>query len=452
MRAFLRPIETSNFIATRSGASSSTAIDVDNESQQSTPTSSATPSPSPTTSHRCQFDFNETELWYENKKLRNLRYRPREKRSLHKRVIAQASWIWDYGADVTADGYPKLFICKLCWEKRAYRNCVFNAIATSSASSHLQKEHHIYPSEAQKLKSSQGFKPKPPTVTAPPFHDLQYKENFINWVVRHDISFEAASDEDSRKFFAAGREEILKCLPESNGCVSDWIRDAFNERKVSIQDLINGARGKINLSFDAWKSPNKKEYIAVVGHFLDHNYNMIHVLLGLPRIKGGKNGENEGGIITEVIQAWNISKDNIGACMADNAGDNNTAMVEIARRLDLPPSWPKYARMRCLGHIINLVVQGLLFGSRLGQLIKEVADADDDEEFNIWLKEGAIGKAHNLCIYININDGRREEFRECQRNSKEAEDSRAPLEIELFNLIVDRGVKWNSVEDMVERG
>ena len=49
----------------------------------------------------------------------------------------------------------------------------------------------------------------------------------------------------------------------------------------------------------------------------------------------------------------------------DNAPNNDITLIKVARLLDLPDTWPKESRMRCLGNIINLVVNALLFSTGL---------------------------------------------------------------------------------------
>lgn len=130
--------------------------------------------------------------------------------------------------------------------------------------------------------------------------------------------------------------------------------------------------------------------------------------------------------------------------MMDNAGDND-ALVEALASI-LPDFNPRWQRLRCIGHIINLIVKAFLFGKGVSRMQKDLAGASDDNAFQIWGKMGPIGKAHNICVYINRNDQRREAFRSCITGAYGEED-------QLFNLqlIVDRGIRWNAVYAMIKR-
>jgi hypothetical protein len=96
--------------------------------------------------------------------------------------------------------------------------------------------------------------------------------------------------------------------------------------------------------------------------------------------------------------------------MADNAGENDNAITELAKLFEIDP---QTQRLRCLGHIINLVVKALLFGKGVSKLERELRGAADEAQFEIWGRKGPIGKLHNLCVYINRNDKRRQVFRDC---------------------------------------
>jgi len=131
--------------------------------------------------------------------------------------------------------------------------------------------------------------------------------------------------------------------------------------------------------------------------------------------------------------------------MMDNAGDNDTLLEAIT---DIIPGInPNWSRLRCIGHIINLIVKALLFGKGVSKLQREIAGASDDEAFKIWNKKGPIGKAHNITTYIGRTDERKQALQACQ------DTIRAPDEkVYYLQLLKDGGVKWNAVYTMIKRG
>lgn len=106
---------------------------------------------------------------------------------------------------------------------------------------------------------------------------------------------------------------------------------------------------------------------------------------------------------------------------------------------------PQEQRLRCFGHIINLVVKSLLYGEGSSALQKQLQDAGDKEAFKIWRKQGAIRHLHNIVTYIARSERRLWAFEAVQRALK--------VDAQGFelHLIKDLGVRWNSTYFMIER-
>lgn len=124
---------------------------------------------------------------------------------------------------------------------------------------------------------------------------------------------------------------------------------------------------------------------------------------------------------------------------------------ELAKTLSIEY---KEARIRCVGHIINLVVKSILFRDQLTELEKELLGASDDACFKAWNKIGVIGKLHNICVWINRTDQRRQRFFEGQTGAQNDLDEDCDEEddkIFYYQLLVDGGVRWNSAYYMIKR-
>lgn len=91
----------------------------------------------------------------------------------------------------------------------------------------------------------------------------------------------------------------------------------------------------------------------------------------------------------------------------DNASSNDATLEALAAA---EPSFStidsKRYRLRCLGHIINLVVKALLFGNRSLSLQKALEESSNADHFKVWREQGAIGKLHNLVTYITRSESR----------------------------------------------
>lgn len=126
----------------------------------------------------------------------------------------------------------------------------------------------------------------------------------------------------------------------------------------------------------------------------------------------------------------------------DNAGDNDTALRALSQRFVIEEH---EQRLRCFGHVVNLVVKALLFGEGLTRFTKELKDASDFHVSGIWRSKGAIGKLHNLVVYITRSSQRVQAFNRAQCDA--ADDLLAFY----LRLRRDTGIRWNSIYTIIER-
>ena len=125
-------------------------------------------------------------------------------------------------------------------------------------------------------------------------------------------------------------------------------------------------------------------------------------------------------------------------------------MVEIAGELKIDPV---QRRVRCIGHILNLVVKALLFGK----------DADAFEEplvngellaraaHDQWMQKGPVGKAHNFVVWVHRSDMLTQLLRQLQQDFFEASDDLKVRKQKPVDVIVDNDTRWLSQYYMIRR-
>jgi len=96
-------------------------------------------------------------------------------------------------------------------------------------------------------------------------------------------------------------------------------------------------------------------------------------LLGLRRLKGPHSGENIAEAIIAVVKTYKII-DKIGYFVLDNAGSNNTYISAIIKQLNIKDT-KEHRRLRCLGHVLNLLVKAMLFGENPEVFEKDITTA-----------------------------------------------------------------------------
>jgi hypothetical protein len=159
--------------------------------------------------------------------------------------------------------------------------------------------------------------------------------------------------------------------------LSDWY-----EKKLSLQRYLHTAVSKINISLDIWTSTNRILFFGVVGHFVCHGSCSISKSLLALRQIGGHSGEEQFKLLRTILDEYEIS-DKLGVIIGDNVGSNDTLCRTICKwyQDEHGKVWdPEEHRIRCLGHIINLIVQAFLFAGSSTQLPLEDLEISDGQE------------------------------------------------------------------------
>ena len=198
-------------------------------------------------------------------------------------------------------------------------------------------------------------------------------------------------------------------IPTAHSTVSEYIKEAWIRYKNIVQIVVQVAISYIYISLDIWTSPNQWLLLAICAHFTSYEQKKEKALLALKKVPG-HSGEDQFSILVPVLQDYGIEK-KLGAIIADNTPLNNVLchivekhMKKIYDREWLADEW----RIRCIGHIINLIVQAFLFAEvmdleelALYDLENEDGELTDEEARRAWFRLlGPLGKGHNIVVHI----------------------------------------------------
>ncbi|KAI7202365.1 hypothetical protein KC316_g1835 [Hortaea werneckii] len=268
-----------------------------------------------------------------------------------------------------------------------------------------------------------------------PLHAKRWQNDFINWVARDDITFEQAASPHLSRVITNGGPAIKHLLPTAR-TVSSWLLKTMRDRKPEVKASLLKAHSAINISFDAWSTPNDLSLLGIVAHWINEKKKLSSALLGLRQLDR-HDGIEIAPLIQGVVDDYGIGH-RVGAFTMDNADNNDTCLEAL---LTYNPIDKEGARMRCFGHIVNLVLKALLYGSNSGSLQKELQDAGSKQEFKIWNKQGAVGRLHNIVTYIARSEQRIAQFGTVWKE----------LVTYALKLIKDTGFRWSSTFHMISR-
>jgi hypothetical protein len=136
--------------------------------------------------------------------------------------------------------------------------------------------------------------------------------------------------------------------------------EEYTQHRSTIINSIATAKSKLTISFDGWKANNDVlDLLGVVVHYLRDDDKLHNVVLVMRDILGSHTRANIADHLFDVLKEYRISSNQIAYFAADNATNNDTALAALSEHvaIDLVAS-----RLRCAGHIFNLVCTTILFG------------------------------------------------------------------------------------------
>ncbi|KAI1556751.1 restless-like transposase, partial [Pyrenophora tritici-repentis] len=171
----------------------------------------------------------------------------------------------------------------------------------------------------------------------------KFKELLIRWIVYCHIAFFQLENQYFRELLLFLNPALLNHLPKAAKTIRSWVMNAFISKKQQLREDLHHSRSRISISFDLWTSPNPYAILGVVAMWIDTTGMRRVTALGMRRIYGEHTRENLGSVVLELLEEYDISGDQIGYFMLDNASANDTAVEFILK--DLCP-WMKSKQRR----------------------------------------------------------------------------------------------------------
>ena len=374
-------------------------------------------------------------------------------------------WVWKHGHEIeeTETG-KKFWLCKLCHaaedQDAGTRHLYAANGGTSNPMAHLQKTHGIAASDVQKRPEifeaicedetiSSSAKRNIVNHLIQSFQPEAFKTKLIRWIVHDNVAFDQVESPYFREMMlkANGSLEQAGCLPTHN-TIREWIMKDWRGYKGVITEILRNSNGLVNFSFDLWSSRNSLSLCGIVAHFIGDTGNLLTFLLSLPELVGTHKGANIAECVGVILGEFGI-QERVGYFVLDNARNNDTAMEALAEEFEFKV---KERRLRCAGHIINLVARQILFGEDTDAFEIEASVAKDElSDLLLWRKKGPVGRLHNVVKYIQDSDQRRKRFERIQLVELATVEDDGKSREKTYQLIDDCNTRWNSSHDMIRR-
>lgn len=392
----------------------------------------------------------------------------------HKPIVTKTrpmqlnSWVWDFGIPIEdSDTNLRHFLCQTCHlshkdgrlaqgRRSLYAYPVEHG--TSGVQKHLLRFHknilnkRSAPNEAiesplakrLKLDANVPEHQELLNIIADEFDPHLFRQHLIRWVVYDNISFHKLEGSRFRSLLVYLNGRCEEHLPKHQ-TIREWIMEEYKHHKRTVIQALQNARSKIHICFDLWTSRNLLALNGIVAHFLGADYQPRTLLLALPEQKDAHTGDNIASHVARIIEEFKI-EGNLGYFVLDNATNNNTCMEALGKRYNFKVP---YRRLRCAGHVINLIARALLFGQDPDSFEADATVVKSlNEELGLWRQKGPIGKLHNIVTWIYRSSQRHDRFMKIQEDIHQRDGIQ---DYTLYELIQDNKTRWNSTKLMIER-
>ncbi|OAQ57667.2 transposase-like protein [Pochonia chlamydosporia 170] len=225
-------------------------------------------------------------------------------------------------------------------------------------------------------------------------------------------------------------------LPRSGDTVKTDLQWGYDNKKEFVKRALQNALSSIHIIPDNWASPNGLGVIGFTVQFVTEDHGLQSLVVRIKELEGEHSGEHMAEAIMEFIREYGIAT-KVGYFMMDNASNMNTMIDKVSDELEQEFDVfydPLPHRLRCTGHIINLAVMEFLIGKR--PRTTGSYGGPSEEEIGEWRKRGAIGKLHNIVVYVTWTPQRLQTF---------------TVLTDGLRLRRDNDTRWNSWYHMVER-
>ncbi|KAG6989179.1 putative AC9 transposase [Fusarium oxysporum f. sp. conglutinans] len=283
------------------------------------------------------------------------------------------------------------------------------------------------------------------------------RELSVGYIIDSNLPFSTFESTYLQELFRQLDSDLYAQIPWDRTSAKKELEDILSLKKAAVREELDEAVTQIHISFDLWTSPNRLAFISIFGHFIDRSNSHQSRLLAFRRQIGSHAGENIAYTVRNVVRDWGIDR-KVGVSICDNAASNDVCLRNFYTNLDasITRADAEARRMRCFGHILNLVAQAFLYGDDAASFELQ-SDAYGmlervEEDLEHWRTKGPVGKLHNIVKFIRASPQRTEAFKAHAREQEEAdiyklgEESTAELEV-----IQNNATRWNSTYMMIER-
>jgi hAT family C-terminal dimerisation region len=328
--------------------------------------------------------------------------------------------------------------------------------STSNMQRHLERKHSVLPPQSSKPKQRIQDIRKVFTKQGNLSIQEQLERNILRWIIQDKQAFLVIESQAFQQIF----EDIPGItLPfKSRSTVSRRLQEQFKTQRSILKENLATTCKTIALSLDIWTSQNHYPILGIIGHWLTEDFHYREETLEFCEIFGPHTGENIATVVYKALVELDLTS-KLTTITGDNASNVQEMVDELWYLLEqnqnpLQPirfSGPN-SYIRCLAHILNLIVKDILRSLKSGSVSEANSICDNLQSRNSQstssattpsiLSQSPLAKLRILAIWISRSPQRRQDWKSICDEMK-LDDKFIEYDVE---------IRWNSTFRMLDDG
>ncbi|KAM0037822.1 putative transcription factor/ chromatin remodeling BED-type(Zn) family [Helianthus debilis subsp. tardiflorus] len=275
-----------------------------------------------------------------------------------KREYSKRAPVWNHFTEFYDSSGKRMAKCNYCAR-------VFNVSSNKCGTSPLNNHLPACPSNPNKESSNQtnlvfGNESKVDNeskvnLLAWKFDQQACRRAIVQMIIIDELPFKFVENRGFRSCMKI--VQPLLVVPSRSTITRDCY-EMYLYEKNKLKAEINREAVRICLTTDTWTSIQKINYMCLTAHYIDSNRNLQKKVINFCPVSSHK-GVEIGRAVELCLLDWGFQ--NVFTVTVDNASSNDTAMEylkgKFAKWGNLCVLNAKWFHVRCMAHVLNLVVQ-----------------------------------------------------------------------------------------------